>query len=580
MGTRRLAAIVAVDVVGFSSMMAADEDATLASLKAHRTATDPIVLNHGGRVVKNTGDGMLLEVPSAVEAVRAAIDVQQMMVRRNGELSPERRMQYRIGINLGDVIVDDDEDVYGDGVNVAARLEALADPGGICISEAVHRHVAEQLDEVEFADWGEHRLKNIPVPVRVWAVEATDDGADVPLARPFSPSMALAVLPFVNLSADAEQEYFVDGITEDLITALSQDPYLQVIARNSVFAFKGRPVDVRTVGRRLDARYVVEGSVRRSAGRVRVSAQLVESESGLHLWADRYDRDLGDVFALQDEIVDEVRQRVAPTVRSAEERRVAVGRPERLDAWDLLQRGRWHANQHTRLSLQAAIELCERSVAMSPSVLGHADLNTHWLEVAMQRWRVAERNAFDAIVEHGEAAHHLDPQASRSNEAMAVARTVLGRTREAVGYARRAVELNPHVPGGWTTLGHALYFEGQHAEAVQTATEGWRLGPHEPWRWHTATVLAFAHYLHRNYDAALRWADEVFKLNDYLQAHVVAAAALGQQGRTAAASEHLAHLLADRPALTAADYRRSFRWRHDADIDHFLDGLVAAGLSP
>lgn len=578
MGTRRLAAIVAADVVGFSSLMSADEDGTLATLKAHRTATDPIVLNHGGRVVKNTGDGMLLEVPSAVEAVRAAIEVQQTMARRNAELSPERRMQYRIGINLGDIIIDDDQDVYGDGVNVAARLEPLADPGGICISDAVHRHVADQLKDVQFVDRGQHVLKNIPAPVQVWAVRTSDDVGDAPIVRPFSPSTAVAVLPFVNLSADADQEYFADGITEDLITALSQDPYLHVIARNSVFAFKGEPVDVRTVGRRLDARYVVEGSVRRSAGRVRVSAQLVESESGHHLWADRYDRDLGDVFALQDEIVDEVRLRVAPTVRSAEERRVAVGRPERLDAWELLQRGRWHANRHTREGFEAAIALCERSVAMSASTLGHADLNTYWLVMGMQRWHLDGRNAFDEMVEHGEAAYHLDPQASHSNAAIAVARTFLGRTEEAVDFARRAVELNPHVPGSWATLGHALYFEGQHAESVQAATEAWRLGLHETWRWHTATVLAFAHYLKHNYEAALRWGDEALKLNDYLQAHVVTAAALGQQGRTEMARDHLAHLLDERPTLTVDDYRRGFRWREQADIDHFLEGLAAAGL--
>lgn len=583
MTTRRLAAIVAVDVVGFSAMMARDEDGTLATLKAHRAATDPVILNHGGRIVKTTGDGMLVEVPSAVDAVRAALVAQRTMEQRNAELPPERQMRYRIGINLGDVIIDDDGDIYGDGVNVAARLEELADPGGVCLSENVYRQVAGVLADVTFEERGEQQLKNIPTPVRTWAIapSASTDAAGsqpAPLTRPFSPETTVAVLPFDNLSSDPEQDYVADGISEDLITALSHDQSLQVVARNSVFAFKGRPTDVRTIGRRLDARYVVEGSVRRAGDRIRVTAQLIEAESGRHLWAERYDREFGDVFALQDEIVDAVRVRVAPTVRSSEERRLSTVRPDDLDAWELLNRARWHANHHSREEVRTAIELAERALALSPSAAAHRGLANHWTEVAHQGWRIDDRNPYDEMLAHANAAYRLTPDDAFALAEVAHARSYSGDTRECLALARRAVERNPHAPTPWAILAHTLYFNGLHDEAVEAGTEAWRLAAHEAWRWHIATVLAYAHYLRRAYEPAIRWANEALTINDYVQAHTVAAAAMAQLGRVDEAREHLTRLTDARPGLTATGYSRRFNWRDPADVRHFLDGLVAAGL--
>jgi adenylate cyclase len=581
--TRRLAAIVVVDVVGFSTMMARDEEGTLATLKAHRAATDPITLNHGGRIVKTTGDGTIVEVPSAVEAVRAAVELQRVMADRNAELPTERRMRFRAGIHLGDLVIEDDGDVYGDGVNVAARLEGLAEPGGVCLSEAVYRQVQNVLTDVTFEERGEQELRGIPTPVRTWAIAPrTPAETTGPLAagvrRTFSPQTTVAVLPFDNLSSDPEQEHVADGITEDLITVLSHDHDLQVVARNSVFAFKGRPGDVRTIGRQLDARYVVEGSVRRAGDRIRVTAQLVEADSGRHLWAERYDRAFGDVFALQDEIVDNIRVRIAPTVRSSEEQRLAGVRPDHLDAWELLHRARWHGNRHTVDDLRVAIELAERALTLSPSAAAHMDLTRYWTDLWLQGWDADGRAPQGQQREHAEAAYEMAPDDAFVLAHVAHARSYTGATSEALALARRGVERNPHSALTWTFLAHCLFFDGQHDEAVEAATEAWRLGAYEAWRWNVATVLAYAHYLRRAYEPAIRWATEALSVTDYLQAQTILAAALAQAGRLGDARVHLARLTETRPGLTAGAFRRRLRWRRREDVDHFLRGVVAAGL--
>ena len=314
---RRLAAIAVLDVVGYSRMMAEDEEATYAAFVAHRNAIDPVLLNHGCRIVKGTGDGVLVEVPSAVEAVRAAIEVQELMAERNASAPEGRRMQLRIGINLGDIIVDEDGDVHGDGVNIAVRLEGEAHPGGVCISDVVHKQVQGRVD-ASFSDGGSVAVKNIPAPVHVWKTESSTQPAMSPDVERGTYTAIVAVFPFDEMSGDENQRYFVDGITEDLITALSRYPDLRVIARNSTFAYRGRVGDVRAVARELDATHVVEGSVRRAGDQVRVSAQLIEAESGHHIWAERYDRDLADVLEVQDEIVRETAAHIHPAIERAE----------------------------------------------------------------------------------------------------------------------------------------------------------------------------------------------------------------------------------------------------------------------
>jgi adenylate cyclase len=336
---RRLAAILAVDVAGYSRLMGEDEEGTLASLRAiRREVGDPKIAEHRGRIVKTTGDGLLVEFASVVDAVRCAVEVQREMVARNGSIEAGRRIEFRMGINVGDIIIEDD-DIFGDGVNIAARLEALAEPGGICISSAAHEQVRDKVD-FWFEDMGEQQLKNIARPMRTHriVIGATSDplaapAADaMPLSLPAKPS--IAVLPFQNMSGDAEQEFFADGIAEDVITLLSKSRGLFVIARNSTFTYKGQAADIKRVGQTLGVRYVLQGSVRRAGNRVRVTAQLIEATTGGHLWAERYDRDLLDIFAVQDEITASVSAAILPTVERSERDRVAHKPPTSLDAWE------------------------------------------------------------------------------------------------------------------------------------------------------------------------------------------------------------------------------------------------------
>ncbi|MBM3524801.1 MAG: adenylate/guanylate cyclase domain-containing protein, partial [Alphaproteobacteria bacterium] len=342
---RRLAAILAADVAGYSRLVERDEEGTVARLRAHRRELiDPAIAAYRGRLVKTTGDGLLVEFASAVDALRCALAVQRGMAERNAAAPSERRMDLRIGINSGDVIVDGD-DLLGDGVNVAARLEALAEPGAICVSGRVREDAAGKV-EVGFEDSGEQRLKNIERPVRVYRVRAGTEGSaapagiDAPLALPDRPS--IAVLPFANMSGDPEQEYFTDGISEDIITELSRFRSLFVIARNSSFTYKGKPVDVKQVGRELGVRYVLEGSIRRAANRVRVTAQLIDATTGSHIWAEKYDRVLEDIFAVQEEVTQAIVAAMAPHIEASEFERMRQVRPGSLDAYELAMRG-WAA---------------------------------------------------------------------------------------------------------------------------------------------------------------------------------------------------------------------------------------------
>jgi adenylate cyclase len=367
---RRLAAILCADVVGYSRLMGADEEGTLAVLKSHRRELiDPLIDQHRGRIFKNTGDGMLIEFASVVDAVRCAVVMQQGIEDRSANLPESERIRFRIGINLGDVMVDEG-DMFGDGVNVAARIEALATPGEICVSASVR----EEKLPIGFADLGEHGVKNIARPVRVYRVlekgaeahtAAADEPTKVPLAlledRP-SP----AVMPFTNMSGDPEQEYFVDGIVEDIITGLSWIRWLHVIARNSTFTYKGRAVDVKQVGRELDVRYVLEGSLRKAGSRVRVTAQLIAAASGTHVWAERYDRALDDIFELQDEITLSVVGAIEPSLRQAEIERAKRKRPDSLDAYDLYLRALPHSRTAMPGDADKALALLRQALALQP----------------------------------------------------------------------------------------------------------------------------------------------------------------------------------------------------------------------
>src|SRR5271167_3404238 len=366
--TRRLAAILAADVAGYSRLMGADEEGTHERLKALRhELLDPKIAEHHGRIVKTTGDGVLAEFASVVDAVRCAVEVQQAMPERDIGVAPGSRIELRIGINLGDVIVEGD-DLYGDGVNIAARIEALADAGGVFVSNTVHDHVRDRLPFV-FEDLGEQQVKNIARPVRVYRVRDVDAKS---LSAPAQPTLPLpdkpsiAVLPFANMSGDPEQEYFADGMVEEITTAISRLPWLFVIARNSSFTYKGRLVDVKQVARELGVRYVLEGSVRKAGNRVRITGQLIDTATGAHIWADRFDGALDDIFELQDQVASGVIGAIEPKLRHSEIERASRKPTESLDAYDLYLRALALRDKHTDESVRAAIALLKQALAIDP----------------------------------------------------------------------------------------------------------------------------------------------------------------------------------------------------------------------
>src|SRR5437016_14113787 len=384
--TRRLAAILAADVAGYSRLMGADEEGTLDRLKAlRRELLDPKIAEHRGRIVKTSGDGLLVEFAGVVDAVRCAVAVQQAMPERNTGAGADNRIELRIGINLGDVIVEGD-DLYGDGVNIAARIEALADAGGVFVSNTVHDQVRDRLP-FGFEDLGEQQVKNIARPVRVYRVRDVGSvakaGAAPALPLPDKPS--IAVLPFANISGDPEQEYFADGMVEEIITAVSKVRWFFVIARNSTFTYKGHAVDVKQVGRELGVRYVLEGSVRKSGNRIRVTAQLVEAATGNHVWAERYDRDLADIFAVQDEITERLVAAIEPELYEAEQVRSQSKRPDSLDAWECVIRALSCIGQGTRDENTEAEALCRRAIAIAPGY-GRAHSLLAWALLRRTVW--------------------------------------------------------------------------------------------------------------------------------------------------------------------------------------------------
>ena len=427
---RRLAAILAADVAGYSRLMGADEEGTLAALKElRRDLADPKIKEHRGRIVKTTGDGLLVEFASVVDAVRCAVEVQREMASRNARVPEDTRIQFRMGINLGDIIKDG-RDIYGDGVNVAARLEALAEPGGICVNRVVRDQVRDKLD-FGFEDAGEQRVKNIARPLRVYHVrpgQLADEemsAAQPPLALPDKPS--LAVLPFTNMSGDPEQEFVSDGIAEDVISALSHYPSLFVIARNSTFTYKGRAVDVKQVGRELGVRYVLEGGVRKAGNRIRVTAQLIEAETGNHVWANRYDRDLADIFAVQDEITHALTTALTPAIADAELRRAIRKPPESLDAWAAYQRGLWHLSKANSEDDTIAQNFFRQAIDLAPTFApGYSALALAQLQAAAVYQKLS-------LAEAQSSAEALARRAVSLDGADAEARSCLGWALQARG---------------------------------------------------------------------------------------------------------------------------------------------------
>jgi adenylate cyclase len=578
---RRLAAIVCADVAGYSRMMGADEAGTHAAFKAHRSAIYPIILNHGGRVVKNTGDGFLLEFPSIVGAIESAVAMQTLMAERNNHLPADRVMRFRIGVHMGDVISDEDE-VFGDGVNIAVRLEAVAAPGGVAVSAKAHGEAGKHLS-VTLVDAGSHRFKNIEETVHVWTWEP--GGSDRSGREPRGTSLPaqyrtaiVGVLPFANLS-DAADEYFSDGLTEDLIHALSLQSFFRVLSRSSSFSFKGKNLGTRLIAREIDATYLIQGSVRRAGSKIRVTAELIAPENGEQLWAGRYDRDLGDLFALQDEITTHLCAALAPEIYRAEASTPARSTSTDLTAWDRFLRGLAHYYQPTKKDYEASIALFREAIALDPQLsIARAYLATILVQGVQFGWIKSTRDLWSEAMTLAEESVRLDPRSSFAFALLAYVQAMEGNYDAAMNAAGKAVELNPYDMGARGVLGICHFVVGEHRQAIELFSTAFQRGNSDP-RFQWPALSAFSHYLLGQYDASLSWEREALYLNpNHLQVLAVRAAALAQLGRSEEAKQAAELLLSNFPGLTVERHLRNFRWKTPADTAHYRDGLLKAGV--
>jgi adenylate cyclase len=583
--TRRLTAILAADVAGYSRLMGTDEEGTLERLKSlRRDLSDPKIKEHHGRIVKTTGDGLLVEFGSVVDAVRCAVKVQGAMGARNADVPADQRIEFRVGINLGDIIRDKG-DIFGDGVNIAARLEALAEPGGICVSGAAHDQVRDKLD-IAFEDMGEQQVKNIVRPVRVFRVVlagagqvslASPAGRGLTLALPDKPS--LAVLPFQNMSGDPEQEYFTDGMVEEIITALSRIRWLFVIARNSSFTYKGKSVDVKQVGRELGVRYVVEGSVRKAGNRVRITGQLIDAITGAHLWADRYDRDLSDIFAVQDEITASVAGVIEPALAEAEQQRATRKPTEHLDAWEAYQRGLWHCYKYGAEDNKTAQTFFRQAIALDPNFApGHYGYS---LARVFDFWLYSTVNFTDVdetALEEARLAVSLDGKDAMAHAVLSTSMNMLGDWETAAAEARAALALNPNNAFAMGCLGRALTGSGYYVEAIDQSRRALRSSPHDPLTWAWTAFLGHAQFCSRDFAAALDTLRQVIRMRPgHTFALEYTAASLAHLGRLDEARGALERVRAQVPEQLQR-YRQRPPFRRPDDWALLTEGLrLAAG---
>jgi TolB-like protein len=500
---RKLAVILAADVAGYSRMVAVDEEGSLATLVTYRTILDEFVVEHGGRIFGTAGDGVVAEFSSAVQAVRAAVAIQRALHRRNADLATDKRMEFRIGLHLGDVVIDA-SDLLGDAVNIAARLQAASQPGGICISGALRNQIEGKLD-FPLVSLGERTLKNIPRPVAIHRVDwrlsdpVAAGALAGPLALPDKPS--IAVLPFANMSGDPEQEYFADGLTEDIITALSQYRWFFVIARNSSFAYKDRALDVKQIAGELGVRYVVEGSVRKAAGRVRVTGQLIDTETGAHLWAQRYDRDYADIFAIQDELTQNVVGAIEPEILMGEGRRAIYKGTGNLDAYECHMRGMWfHNHQDTAEHFAESISWQRRAIALDPRFAGPT-----WCLPGRSTPAACSATAPTSTATGlKRTAPQSAPPLLRTTTPTRITRCA-SRTLCPSALRRRSMRRNALSTS--TRIWRSRIFVGHFSEALEPLLTAKRLSPRDPLSYLFFYNIALAHYHLRNYEEAVHFAE-------------------------------------------------------------------------
>ena len=612
---RRLTAILSGDVVAYSRLMGEDEAGTLAALKAHlKELIEPRIAAHQGRVVKLMGDGILAEFPSVVEAVQCAVQIQRDMVDRNATTPENRRLEFRIGINLGDVIVERD-DIFGDGVNLAARLQELAEPGGVYVSAVVHDQTRTKLD-VDFQDLGEHAVKNMTDPVRVYrvnlsgvavkriaraarprrwrapvaaaaiAVVAVIAGWEIyrnlfpPAAQESAvpPVPSIAVLPFDNLSGDPQQAYFSDGITEDLINELSRVSGLLVIARNSAFTYKGRAVKVQQVAQELGVRYVLEGSVRKAGSRIRINAQLIDAGNGFHLWAARYDRELTDVFALQDDVVQKIVAALKVELTADEAERLSRAPQADPEVYDLMLRGREQFARFTRPGNEQARAIFERVIALDPgNARAHASLAFTHAQDVIRGWRDSPEGPIGRALDASRVALALDQSLPQVHFVLANVRIAQGRLDQAVAAARRAVELDPNYADGYAAMAQALNLSGKPDAALKVMEKALRLNPRQTFM--HIYITGHGHFVAERYEDAAAKFEAVLERNpQFLHGHVFLAASYGHLGRVADAQWEVEEIRTLHPDFSIERARMSAPYKHQADLDRLIDGLRKAGL--
>ena len=577
---RKLAAVLSADVAGYSRLMGIDEEATLKTLTEYRTAMSELIAGHGGRIVGTAGDSVLAEFASAIEAVRCGIEIQRDLEGRNAELAADRRMDFRIGINLGDVMIDGD-DIYGDGINVAARLEKISEPGGLCISATVFEHVRDRIPH-DFEDLGEHSVKNITRPVRVYRVPLAEKGtpqaaphaaADDGLKLPDRPSVA--VLPFENMNHDPAEDYFSDGITDDIITELSRRRDLFVIARNSVFTYKGKPAKVQDVGTELGVRYVLEGSVRKAGERVLITAQLVEAASGHHLWAERYDRELQDIFAVQDEITETIVGRLVGKLDLAERDRAMKKAPDNLEAYDCYLRGYGLFLRFSKDDRSEAREMMERAVALDPGYArAHTLLAWSHLSDAFMGWSEDPVAALGTAFETAQRALALDASDAWCHWVVGAVLLFQRQHERAAAAYQRALDLNPNdadVIAHHTTL---WLYVGRIEDGLESVNRAMRLNPHCPW-WYF-WLLGWAELRAERPEAAIAAIERIG--SPIPECRVVTVASLMALGREDEARAEAVEVVRLAPDFTLRQWAMSQPYQDPSDLELIFGALRAAGI--